>query len=323
MHARSHHSLDPIYAGVRKLRADKEGEAITKACANCHTPRDLADAESETAKMGVVCGSCHAVREVKDGAHGAAALVPTEGNLLLGPHDVREGKTPAHGTGAAPDHMKNPDRLCNACHKELHTPNGIAMCTTGMEHAGVAGGPSKRCIDCHMPEESGPSGTAVARTSHRSHRFVGPHRAWYQGDDAILKAAVDMHAELRPGKLTVTLKNKSQHAVPTGFPSRMVVLSIEGLATKPPKGAVMGKQYVDGDGKPTLAPWAKELKSDTRLGPDEERQIVFDVPAHLAKAKVQLIFRLLPPPLAEKLGLSEAREAMPQVVLEQAVELAP
>jgi hypothetical protein len=331
MHARAHHERDPIYAGVRKLRAKREGAEITKACANCHTPRDLVDADSSVAKMGVTCGSCHAVHEVKDGARGAAALQFNEGNLLLGPHDVAEGKTPAHATGAAPAHMKDGNHLCNACHKELHTPTGVAMCTTGMEHESIEGDETKRCVECHMPEEKGPSGSAVARTSHRSHRFLGPHRAWYQNDDSILKASVVMSAELAPGKLTVTLKNMSQHAVPTGFPGRMALLNVEGMRTgssdvayrsdDKPKGAVMRKKYVDENGKPTLAPWAKELKSDTRLEPNEERQVVFDLPKDIVEARVQLIFRLLPPPLAKKLKLTSAPESKPKVVLERTVKL--
>jgi hypothetical protein len=330
MHARAHHSRDPIYAGVRRLRAKREGEQVTRACASCHTPRDVDNDASAVAKAGVTCGACHATAEIRPDASGARALIPTEGSLLLGPHDVAPDKTPAHATGAAPAHMLGTDRLCNACHQELKGPTGIPICSTGVEHAAVSRD-AKRCVDCHMPVVEGPSGSAVARTSHRSHRFLGPHRAWYNNDDSLLKRAVDLHAALAPGKLTVTLTNKSQHAVPTGFPGRMAMLVVEGMkagssdivfrSDGSTDGATLRKVYVDDKGKPTLAPWAKALKSDRRLGVGEQRVVVFAVPKDVARVRVKFVFRLLPPPLAKKLGLADAVEAKPKVIIERLVML--
>ncbi len=330
MHARAHHSLDPIYAGIRKLRAKREGENVTRACATCHSPRDLENAGSPVAKMGVTCGTCHAVSKVKEGAPGALALVASRGTLLLGPHDIAEAKTPAHATGASPDFMKDPNRLCNACHQEMKSKAGIPICSTGVEHGAVTAD-AKRCVDCHMPMEQGPSGSAVARTSHRSHRFLGPHRAWYENDVSLLEGAVDMQVEFIAGKVTVTLDNKSQHAVPTGFPGRMAIVKVVGTKAGSPEvayrsddkidGAVMRKIYVDEKGKPTLAPWAAELKSDRRLAVGEKRVLVFDVPRDIAQARVTLVFRLLPPPLAKKLGIADRIEAEPKVVIERVVSL--
>ncbi|MCA9618441.1 MAG: hypothetical protein KC731_05460 [Myxococcales bacterium] len=323
MHARAHHLLDPIYAGVRNARAKKEGEEVTKGCAGCHTPRDLVDAESAKAKLGVSCASCHQVAHVDEKARGVAAFTATEGNLMLGPHDVAEDKSPAHATGAAPAHMKDGVRLCNACHGELATPGGVTMCATGIEHGEAAKGEGARtCVDCHMQEEQGPSGSAVARTTHKSHRFAGPHRAWYQQDPKLLEGAVDMSAELSPGKVTVTLKNLSQHAFPTGFPGRVAEVVVEGQVggkvTFRSAGKVdeakLTKIYVDAEGKPTLAPWAEKIASDTRLKAGETRSIDITVPADLEEATVKLLFRLLPPPLADKLGVANKTEGRFQVV---------
>ena len=315
MHARAHHSLDPIYAGVRAARAKKEGEAVTKACAGCHTPRDLADAESAKSKTGVSCATCHQVAQVKPGAKGVAAFEATTGNLMLGPHDIVEGKSAAHATGPAPAHMTNSDALCNACHGELSTPGGVTMCATGVEHR--EGGEGKRCVTCHMPEERGPSGSAVARSSHRSHRFVGPHRAYYQRDPEFLEGAVAMTAEREGDVVAVTLENSSEHGFPTGFPGRMAEVVVRGTAggkvTYRSAGtveeAMLRKVYVDEDGKPTLAPWAKELKVDSRLEPGEKRAITFQLPPGIETVEVELIFRLLPPKLARKLGLDKRIEA--------------
>ena len=271
MHARAHDTRDPIYAGVRGIRAKKEGAEIQRACAPCHTPRFGGDLDSPAAPVGVGCAGCHAVQAVKtshDG-HGAAALIGTTDGTLLGPHDVTRGVSPAHGTGPAPAHMKDSRPLCLTCHEALSSPTGIAMCTTGPEHR--ATGTESSCVDCHMPEVDGPSGSvSTARATHRSHRFVGPHRAWYQDDPSQLAAAASLEGTLADTRLTVTITNKTGHAMPTGFPGRQAMLLIVGKDAagaevwRPEAPIVYGKRYVTAEGKPTLAPYAAKLASDTR-----------------------------------------------------------
>jgi hypothetical protein len=303
MHARAHHDRDPIYGGVRAIRLAKEGPGIAKACATCHTPRYQDRPDDPRAAVGVGCAACH------------NALVHAPAMALLGPHDLPAGASEAHATGAAPARMKDGTRLCLDCHEELIGKSGVPICTTGPEHA--AGGARGTCVSCHMPRVSGPAGAAAERGDHASHTFPGPHRAWLQDDPAPLAAALDLAATFEGSQLVVTVANKTGHAVPTGFPGRLMALTCAGVDaagaevwTCPP--ARLAKVYHDAAGQPTLAPYGVKLASDTRLTPGETRTLRFDVPAAVARVTVTAVARLIPPPMADKLGLTGELEAEPR-----------
>ncbi len=334
MHARAHHNRDPIYAGVRALRLRKEGEAIAAACALCHTPRAGGDVDGDAAEVGVGCAACHNVTAVHSGTDekGSRALVYAGGTLLVGPHDVEAGVEEAHATGAAPAHMRNPVQLCLACHAELKSPAGILICSTGPE-AAAGKGLSVGCPTCHMARVKGASGVASERPDHASHAFAGPHRAWYQDDTSVFENAVKVEARLVEGAVEVVLENRTGHSFPTGFPGRMVVLQAiardqngaevarawtnDAMAERPE--AVLNKVYVDAEGKPTLAPYGVELRRDTRLSPGEKRTLRIPTPGSAHAVAVSLVARLLPAPLADKIGIGGTPEAAPKKVLEDEV----
>lgn len=329
MHARAHHSRDPIYAGVRRIREQREGAAILSMCAQCHTPRSVDDPNSSVAKVGVGCAACHNATSLHTATDkkGAAALELAGGTLLLGPNDLPADASDAHDTGAAPAHMKDGSSLCLTCHGELKSPAGIPICTTGPELSGAPDA-RKSCTSCHMPTVPGPSGIANDRLRHASHTFVGPHRAWYQHDKSFLAGSVDLDGTLQGGTLTLTIANRAGHAMPTGFPGRMAILRVSGRdATgaevwsnwtddpmKQDPQAVFNKVYVDDQGQPTLAPYAAALKRDNRLTPSETRTLQYAVPETVQSATVTLSMRLLPPPLADKLGLVGTPEAEPEPI---------
>lgn len=333
MHARAHHSRDPIYAGVREVRMKREGAAIAEACETCHTPR-AAGGGAGKPELGVTCAACHHVASVKPGALGHEALVRPEGPLLLGPHDAQlaPGELPAHGSGPAPKHMKEGRTLCLACHGELSAPSGVAMCSTGPEHEAQRGGSQDTCVSCHMPLVDGPSGAVATAKTHRSHHFAGPHRAWYQDDPSLLRRAAELEARFEGEALIVTVTNTSGHGFPTGFPGRRAHVQVDGFdaggariwqstpagqspmqASEPPEAA-FGKVYVDAEGQPTLAPFAVKLARDSRLKPSEARTLRFSPPAEVERVEVLLVMRLMPPKLAKKIGLEVAIEAGPRTL---------
>ena len=328
MHARAHHEDDPIYAGIRQLRMQKEGPEIARSCAVCHTPRFGGDLDAAAARPGVACAACHAVAAVKQShdGFGANVLIAATDGMLPGPHDLEPGVAGnSHGTGPAPAHMKDGGKtLCLACHGELRGPTGVPICTTGPEAEEAPTEDGKTCVDCHMAEVPGPSGSVSAnRKTHRSHRFAGPHRAWYQGDTSQLAESVSVAARFDAADLVVTLENRTGHGLPTGFPGRMALLVAKGFDAAGaevwqgggPKVAetVFRKEYVDAEGKPTLAPWAVKLASDSRLKPGETREVRLTVPEQVRRVEVAFLFRLLPPPLAKKIGLEGAPEDAPRV----------
>jgi hypothetical protein len=334
MHARAHQSRDPIFGAMRKLRMEKQGADLAMKCAQCHQPADPKAAETAAAATtGVGCGGCHRVQAIDraDGKKGRKALVfADKANVFFGPHPP---KTPAgvHEVGAPPAHMTDGSSLCLACHDATKTPTAADACTTGPEWRG--GENAKGCVECHMPTVKGQASPGE-RLEHRSHAFLGPHRAWYQSDASLLEGAITLEATLRGSDLVIQLHNKSGHGFPTAFPGRMVLLHVTAAdakgvtvyASKDDKDRAgvlrLGKVYVDEAGKPTPAAFAKELKTDTRLKTDEKREIVVPMPKGAASAEVRVDYHLLPPPLAKKLGLADKPEAKPVTIAKVSVELA-
>ncbi|MEX1363828.1 MAG: multiheme c-type cytochrome [Nannocystaceae bacterium] len=332
MHSRAHESRDPIFAGMRRARMKREGPEIAKACAQCHYPRDAAMTKPEVAERGVVCSSCHLAAELHhERGPGAKAIVWSEG-VMAGPHDLAAGLSPAHGSGPAPDFMKDGSSLCLTCHAAASNPQGVASCTTGLEWQH---GKGDSCVSCHMPQTDGPSGAvSAARAQHRSHQFLGPHRAWLQDDPSVLASAVELSARFVDVAVVVTLANLSQHGFPSGFPGRMAAVvavgrdasgaevwrsAPAGNLTEAPQ-ALLRKVYVDAQGKPVPAAMATELQLDSRLSNGERREIRFEgVGAEVAAVQVVLQYFLLPPPLAAKLGV-EGDEAEPKVVARVSIQ---
>ncbi len=268
MHSRSHPSNDPVYAALRALRIQKQGEAVGKKCQRCHNPMAPEDPDSAAGKAGVGCGACH----------DAAAI----------------------DAGERPDSRK----VCMRCHERAKNPAGVAVCATGDENASAGAVP---CGACHLqPAEDG----------HVSHRFPGPHRAWYQSDTEPLSRAVAASITRVEGGVEVAVQNITGHGFPTGFPGRVAAVRLVGAGgfEAQPEELLFRKVYVDADGKPTLPPFATKLASDTRLAPGERRVVKVELPAEVKDLRAELVFRLLPGPAAEKLGLAGSEEAKPKVV---------
>jgi nitrate/TMAO reductase-like tetraheme cytochrome c subunit len=320
MHSRAHHDNDPIYGSMRAVRMQKQGAQIAGKCAQCHNPRSPQDTSTPVAMAGVSCATCHNIEAVhRDGGRaGAKALQFRDDDKLATGRDLAFGISPVHPTGEGITALRDGETLCLACHDATKTPSNAAACTTGPEYA-ERRDTSQTCVSCHMPELAGPAGAFGRQEAHRSHAFAGPHRAWYQTDLAILEQAVSMAAEIQGQNLILTLKNRSAHAFPSGFPGRLAMVRIIGrdadkavvwrnfaadpMAEDPQ--AVFNKVYVDENGKSVPAPFSKTLKRDNRLRSDETRMLSYSLPAEVAEVEVELDYRLLPGKLADFIGLPE------------------
>lgn len=328
MHAQSHHGADPIYGALRSFRMAKEGPELGTKCAGCHHPRELAELEGPKAKQGVGCASCHQIGgvELEGGKAGAKALLPGAPGVLRGPHELAPRASPAHGTGPALPALVDGKTICLACHQEEKNKAGVATCTTGIEHA--AKGEQGSCVSCHMPEIDAPAGSVGGRKTHRSHAFLGPHGAWQKGDPSFVASGVELGGELGGEQVVVTLRNRSGHGFPSGFPGRMAVIQMRGLDAggaeiwrnfhddpmKEHAAAVLNKVYVDADGKPVLPPYGVKLERDSRLETGETRSIRMLVPPSVAKVELELRMWLLPPAASKTIGIADAPEAKPVVI---------
>ena len=324
MHSRAHYDKDPIFANMRDLRVKRQGEIIVPKCRNCHNPRDTKDESTPAAKAGVSCAACHNAAHVEqsDMAKGAKLISYDESGVLLGARNIAPDASPAHPTGPAAPHLSDGSSICLACHSNTANPAGVPACTTGSEISSGSHAEAS-CASCHMPKVKGSSGPYSDRAEHASHTFPGPHRAYYQADTSLLEQAVDLSLSWQGDELIATATNKSGHSFPSGFPGRMAMVKVRGfdaagaevwtnIKDNPPAedpSAVFFKIYIDEEGKPTMPPFAKELKSDTRLSPDEIRTLRWTPPQSVKRAEAIVVYRLMPPKVAKALGLTEAPEA--------------
>ena len=315
MHSQAHQEYDSIYAAMRRFRLAK-GHDIEGKCETCHSPRG---AKGPVAKTGVSCAACHNIEAVhtSDLALGNKLIEYDPGDTMRSARNVESSRSPVHGTGAAHPALADGTTLCLACHANHNNPAGVPVCTTGSELE--ASSTRGTCASCHMPEVEGPSGAVSNRATHRSHKFLGPHRAYLQDDPSQLAAAVTMTLSRSGSKATVELANQSGHGFPSGFPGRIVVLRLEGrnadghivwrnfksIPTKESPQSVLHKIYLDADGTPTLPPMATKLGRDSRLKPDETRTIQFDVPIRVKTLDASLHYSLLPAAAAKAIGVTD------------------
>lgn len=239
--------------------------------------------------VGAKCQKCHnpMAPDAPDSPAGRAGVGCGACHDLA---DVDAGKVPDERT------------LCMTCHEATKNAAGVAACTTGPENQEAGG---LACGACHLPP---------AEDGRKRHLFQGPHRAWYQDDPELLKSAVHVDLVREGGTVKVAVKNTTGHGFPTGFPGRVARVRLVGSDgfQAAPEELLFRKVYVDGEGKPILPPFAKELKVDSRLTPLETRSVEVEVPEGTTDLKAELVFMLLPPPAAEALGLADAPEAKPK-----------
>ena len=325
-HSRAHHSADPIYGAMRTLRMERQGEHLAQRCASCHGPRAIDDVDGEVAHQGVSCATCHNLEGVELAAgRGSKALRYAEGNVLRGPHNVASDSAAPHGVGAAAPWLTDGQTLCLSCHGAMANPAGAPTCTTGPEF-GQRSDASETCVGCHMPEVATPSGIVSSRSSHRSHGFLGPHGLWDGSDAGLMASALEGQGALEGNTATLRLRNLTGHALPTGFPGRMMIVRAiafdaqgqerwrnfrENPMREDPQG-VFNKVYVDGEGAPVMPPFAETLRRDSRLTPGEERTLRWELPEGVHRVEWTMLFRLLPPPAAAALGLGEHAQASPR-----------
>lgn len=300
-HARAFEN--PIFAAA--YRDVQRGEAdARRMCLRCHAPiakitGDL-DARQAITREGVACDFCHSVVGV--------AIRDAESPFVVEVGGTKHG--PRVGASAAahavqPSILHRSSRLCGGCH-EFKNGEGITTISTFSEwRASRYPAELKSCQDCHFLPVGGRSavqGRAVPDPKIPDHRL--------QRSQEQLREAVRMEVRRvarNEGRLEVTVAIQnvgSGHAVPTGHPSRRLLLKVE--ARSAGSGALLGeatrtyqKQLLDGNGRPLLRDGdlmrAKEVL-DTRIAPGRVRteRLTFAIPegeAVQVRAELEYLYR--------------------------------
>jgi len=310
MHAQANPLKDPIHGAMyRRMVGDPTQEGVTQGggpphCPACHV---VAAALDGTSKLdgepvyldGVTCTTCHTLtgRTAEAESRGIHSYTRST-DRLQGPR--------FSGTGAARFPMQRrgawlaSPEFCLGCHGQHTNKQGVPICRTGDE-VRQAGGPAP-CQACHM----------AVRGGHADHSMLGGH-----SDAMVRRAATVEVAATRQGGVVetrVTLRSRTVHAFPTGAPFRMGVLRVIGLDGAgqvvwrnklgrggDPNGRLMVR-LTDDAGHPVPPPKATRVAADTRLAPGEVREITYALPATVARVRVRLLYRLLPPAMVAKLG---------------------
>jgi hypothetical protein len=297
------HALDdPIFQQALQGVAPQ-----TQLCLACHAPLAAAtgdrDLKSHLSWEGVTCDFCHSIAEVTLGdPRTAYRLVP--GDVERGP--IVNAGTEGHGVEYSP--LFGDALLCAGCH-EFRPAQGAAVLTTYSEwQASPYPSEGVTCQTCHMgltrANVVDPKVARAATSVVNLHEMPGGHSL----DQLMTALRVNVDAERAGDSLIVrvTLANVGAgHAMPTGFPSRQVVL--ETRVTTPvdelKAERVYARTVLDEAGRPIVRDdEVMRMRSgsarDTRLAPRETRveRLGFAVPGAVS-ASVTVRLRYLHAPL--------------------------
>ncbi|MCB1738122.1 MAG: cytochrome c family protein [Gammaproteobacteria bacterium] len=322
MHANSSAFKDPVHGAMyRKVAGDPGKEGVGKdgkppVCLQCHAPAAALDGKTKLDALpayndGVTCTTCHAMEHYQ-GIHGDDGKMKlgisayTLSDSLQGPSGIDRG--PGNPEAFHPMPMKGNSALlrgpgaCLGCHDQRNNSHAVPLCMTGAEFRQAD---SFNCQQCHMAVKTSADGR-----SHADHTMAGGHTPGMVERSVVLTVTASKNGDQIDA--VVNLRNMLPHNVPTGAPFRNMFLKVSGIdaagktvwanyQTHPmkedPKSMFMLK-LLDDAGTPTSPPTAKKLGEDSRLKPNESRDINYQMPMNgVAKVRAELFYDLLLPPL--------------------------
>ena len=289
MHSNSY--LDPVFQeALFKAHYLSQGKAAQQ-CLRCHSPTVSETKDffgtTEITREGVTCDYCHSIGALATDASGATKY-QLDWTGKHGPYPKTE--SPAHAVAHRPFFEKS--EICAGCH-DMFTPEGTMVFSTYSEwKASRYAEEGKQCHDCHMPRLAGQ--TVREGLSVKGHDIINDHQLLGGHEPTQVKRAVTVHIESlgreaeRVRAVVVVENSGAGHYVPTGIPSRKLVLTLS--ATQ--RGRVIFQRdlvyqrVMQGDGDRTLTEdWeikllSKRVLRDNRLAPLEVRRetFVFNAP---------------------------------------------
>lgn len=302
-HARAFEN--PIFAAAyRDVR--RAGGDARRLCLRCHAPiaavtGDLNAREAIT-REGISCDFCHSVTGVA--IRDADSPFVVEVGAIK--RTAKVGATsPAHAI--QPSILHKSSRLCGGCH-EFRNGEGVTTISTFSEwRASPYPAELIACQDCHFAPVSG---RPAIQSRSAPDSTVPDHRL--QRSVEQLREAVRLELS-QPAReegqvlVTVVIRNiGSGHAVPTGHPSRRLLLKVEARAGS--NGALLGeaarryqKLLLDENGQALVRDsdlMRARKVSDNRLAARESRAETFTFPAPSGeavqvRAEIEYLYRSL------------------------------
>ena len=282
MHANSY--VDPAFRdALYKAHYLSQGAAAA-ICLRCHSPtaaesQDLYGTSALT-REGVTCDFCHSIGALSKDAAGGV-LYQIDWTQKHGPYP--ETESPAHEVGYRPFFEKS--EICAGCH-DMTTPDGTVVFATYSEwKASKYAEEGRQCHDCHMPRLAG----RTVKRGLGGHDIMNDHRLLGGHEPTQVKRAITVKVESLTRDAdrvhaVVSVENSGAgHYVPTGIPSRKLVLTVSALQ----RGHVVFQRELvyqrvmqSEDNRTLTEDWEIKLHSkrvlrDNRLAPLEVRRETF------------------------------------------------
>jgi hypothetical protein len=326
MHANSTALKDPIHGFMyRKVMGDPLQEDLRNkkgkypVCLKCHAPNAAIDKKTNLEAVasyneGVNCISCHLLKSYKGPKNAKGGL-----NLGTDAYEISEthlqgssgrvftmlptGETENPGQPTFhpfpmepnPGLLKSND-LCLGCHNQRNNSKQVPLCITGPEYA--SSNSFTTCQSCHMPVVNGVT----------SHALGGGHDKGMVSKGLVMQMTTQKEGDAI--QANISLHNKLPHNFPTGAPFRNFYIKVaaydkdgnklwQNFETHPlkddPKSMFMYK-LGDAEGKPASPPVATQVLGDTRLKPNETRELSYSIPAaNVTMVRAEALYNLLLP----------------------------
>ncbi len=217
---------DPIFDTAYMLAVKEAGQEARVFCLRCHAPMTTYNGdyllELGVTREGVSCDFCHTITAVHlDRPDNPYSIDPGPVKRSV----IRNADSPAHEV--AYSELHGTSEFCGGCHNYV-APGGSGIMTTYDEwKRGPYATEGTQCQDCHMVLSPG---RVVEERIKSSATQIHLHRLIHDTDQLRSALTVEITESRRTADsfvVEVKVENVgSGHAVPTGMPSREVVLSV-------------------------------------------------------------------------------------------------
>ena len=219
---------DPVFVASYMMAYFKKGPGAAKLCLRCHAPTSVItkdyDLTHELPAEGITCDFCHSLKDVNL-ENEENPFVLEVGKVKLGPNI--KGEVKVHDV--AYSRLHSDSKICASCHE--YRPNGVPVMTTYTEwKESVYAEQGTNCQYCHMAESMGEISKNVPGPREGkifNHNLAGGHSV-IQLKKALALKITGVTRDKDRMTVKVDLTNQgSGHRVPTGIPTRKLVLYCE------------------------------------------------------------------------------------------------
>lgn len=286
---------DPVFRSAFLDASQETGGKSNRLCLSCHSPttRLTQDFESKNSltQEGVTCDFCHSVKEMKADPSSPFVLAP--GKTKWGP--LKGGSSPYHETAYAPHFEQS--NFCGGCHEYVNERGVTILGTYSEWKESRFPKEGKPCQTCHMPRREGEISSPMNPKAVVEESFINSHEAAGGHSVEMVKKAVTMKLGdvVRSGDkihAVVILENVgSGHKVPTGLPTRKLVLDFQAALQGDPffsQERIFQKKVVNQKGEVITKDSdvflnVSAIKEDNRLEPGKLREEHFEFIAPAGK----------------------------------------